>query len=99
MGESLIDSILSHDSGDVPSDTNDSDNEMHITSSSSHPTSPREEIRLLEEGKKCKICKIQQIGIVFLPCGHLASCVQCGKTAKFCPICKVAISQTVRVFP
>jgi len=99
--ESLIDSILSY-GDDVPSDTNDSDNEMDASLSqepSSMVTSPRDEIRLLEEGKKCKICKDAQIGIVFLPCGHLASCVECAKSAKYCPICKVAISQTVRVFP
>ena len=95
--ESLIDSILSYDE-EVPS-SDEEENMESSQESSSSVTSPRDEIRMLEEGKKCKICKDKPIGIVFLPCGHLASCVDCAKTVKLCPICKTAISQTVRVFP
>lgn len=57
-----------------------------------------EENRLLKEARLCKICMDNEVGIVFLPCGHLASCVNCAPNMQDCPVCRSAIKATVRTF-
>lgn len=57
-----------------------------------------EENRLLKEARLCKICMDNEVGIVFLPCGHLASCVNCAPNLQDCPVCRTAIKATVRTF-
>lgn len=57
-----------------------------------------EENRLLKEARLCKICMDSEVGIVFLPCGHLASCVNCAPNLQDCPVCRSAIKATVRTF-
>lgn len=36
---------------------------------------PTDERRL--KNVECKICMVEEVGVVFLPCGHLLSCVMC----------------------
>lgn len=43
----------------------------------------------------CKICLDRQFTVVFLPCGHLVSCVECSEQVSHCPICRVYIRGTV----
>lgn len=57
-----------------------------------------EENRLLKEARLCKICMDAEVGIVFLPCGHLATCVNCAPNLEDCPVCRSAIKATVRTF-
>lgn len=57
-----------------------------------------EENRLLREARLCKICMDNEIGIVFLPCGHLTTCVKCAPSLKDCPVCRTIIKATVRTF-
>ncbi|XP_018331076.1 death-associated inhibitor of apoptosis 2 [Agrilus planipennis] len=57
-----------------------------------------EENRLLKEARLCKICMDFEVGIVFLPCGHLTTCVNCAPNLKNCPVCRSAIKATVRTF-
>ena len=46
----------------------------------------------------CKICRDKFIGVVFLPCGHLAACTTCGASIATCPICRESIKSVVRTF-
>ncbi|UJR29255.1 hypothetical protein I4U23_010469 [Adineta vaga] len=46
----------------------------------------------------CKICMDATIDCVFLDCGHLCTCVQCGKRLSECPLCRSYIIRVVRVF-
>ncbi|CAF1102239.1 unnamed protein product [Adineta steineri] len=46
----------------------------------------------------CKICMDATIDCVFLDCGHLCTCVQCGKKLSECPLCRCFIIRVVRVF-
>lgn len=62
------------------------------------PRSLEEENRLLKEATLCKICMDEEVGIVFLPCGHLATCVNCAPNLEDCPLCRSAIKATVRTF-
>lgn len=57
-----------------------------------------EENRQLKEATLCKICMDKEMGIVFLPCGHLATCVNCAPNLQDCPVCRSAIKATVRTF-
>lgn len=57
-----------------------------------------EENRILKEARLCKICMDGEVGIVFLPCGHLATCVNCAPNLEDCPVCRSSIKATVRTF-
>lgn len=61
-------------------------------------TSLEEENRKLREARLCKICMDREVAIVFLPCGHLASCVYCAISLTYCPMCRQEIKATVRTF-
>jgi baculoviral IAP repeat-containing protein 2/3 len=37
---------------------------------------------------ECKICMDEEVGVVFLPCGHLLSCVMCAPAITNCPLCR-----------
>ena len=46
----------------------------------------------------CKICWSNQVGVVFLPCGHLISCVNCSPKLKDCPFCRQFIKGKIKTF-
>ncbi|CAO1316390.1 unnamed protein product [Diamesa hyperborea] len=46
----------------------------------------------------CKICMDAPIECVFLECGHMATCTNCGKVLNECPICRQYIIRCVRFF-
>ncbi|CAL1528937.1 unnamed protein product [Lymnaea stagnalis] len=52
----------------------------------------------LRQQTLCKICLDKEVQIVFLPCGHLVTCVECSLPLKDCPICRRLIKGTVRAF-
>ena len=52
----------------------------------------------LKDQKLCKICMDRELSITFLPCAHLASCEECSKSLFECPICRMPIQDTVKVF-
>lgn len=57
-----------------------------------------EEVRRLKEARLCKICMDEEVGVVFLPCGHLVTCVNCAPSLHDCPMCRQLIKATVRTF-
>ncbi|XP_070170336.1 death-associated inhibitor of apoptosis 2 isoform X2 [Polyergus mexicanus] len=58
----------------------------------------REENRKLKEARLCKICMDNELAIVFLPCGHLATCENCIPALTTCPLCRLKIRAYVRIF-
>lgn len=46
----------------------------------------------------CKICMDAPINCVILECGHMATCINCGKVLSECPICRQYIVRVVRSF-
>ncbi|XP_050447705.1 E3 ubiquitin-protein ligase XIAP-like isoform X2 [Cataglyphis hispanica] len=58
----------------------------------------REETRKLKEARLCKICMDNELAIVFLPCGHLATCDNCTPALTTCPLCRLKIRAYVRIF-
>lgn len=57
---------------------------------------PTDERRL--KNVECKICMAEEVGVVFLPCGHLLSCVMCAPAMVTCPLCRQQIRGRVRTF-
>lgn len=68
----------------------------------SAPGSPKDDLESenarLKEQRTCKICMDGEVGVVFLPCGHLCSCVLCAPSLRDCPVCRTNIQGTVRTF-
>ncbi|KAK5645566.1 hypothetical protein RI129_006866 [Pyrocoelia pectoralis] len=46
----------------------------------------------------CKICMDAPLDCVLLECGHVATCIQCGKQLAECPICRQFVTRVVRTF-
>ncbi|KAF2883848.1 hypothetical protein ILUMI_22317 [Ignelater luminosus] len=46
----------------------------------------------------CKICMDAPLDCVILECGHMATCVNCGKRLAECPICRQYVTRVVRTF-
>ncbi|XP_070190190.1 baculoviral IAP repeat-containing protein 7-A-like [Littorina saxatilis] len=52
----------------------------------------------LKARQKCKLCKEAKVGMIFLPCGHILACTQCGSKTKNCTHCGEFIRATANVF-
>ncbi|XP_052871304.1 baculoviral IAP repeat-containing protein 7-B-like, partial [Anopheles cruzii] len=50
----------------------------------------------LKDERECKICMSEEVRVVFTPCGHLVSCVQCALVMLSCPMCRAKIKGRVR---
>ena len=72
------------------------------TTANAAPGSPQSDLESenarLKEQRTCKICMDNEVGVVFLPCGHLCSCVLCAPSLTDCPVCRAYIQDTVRTF-
>lgn len=44
----------------------------------------------------CKICLVAELTILFYPCCHLMSCVDCCLKISHCPVCREVIVDTIR---
>ncbi|XP_050067514.1 death-associated inhibitor of apoptosis 2-like [Anopheles maculipalpis] len=58
----------------------------------------KEENNRLKEERECKICLTREVGVVFCPCGHLVSCVQCAPAIYNCPVCRALITGRIRTY-
>lgn len=57
------------------------------------------EAELDEDRRACAICLDEtktRVGC-FLPCGHCASCMECGITCKVCPFCHVKVENFLHI--
>ncbi|XP_063713550.1 E3 ubiquitin-protein ligase rififylin-like [Symsagittifera roscoffensis] len=52
----------------------------------------------ISEDDTCKICMDAPINCVLLECGHMVSCVTCGKQLAECPICRQYVVRAVHTF-
>ena len=52
----------------------------------------------LPQDSRCTICFENPINCVFLECGHLVACTECGKKMADCPMCRRPIKRCVHVF-
>lgn len=47
---------------------------------------------------KCVICLDNDIGCLYLNCGHMVTCKSCGASVDNCPLCRINITYVVRGF-
>lgn len=53
-----------------------------------------------DRSTECKICFDNNAEVVFLPCGHYLSCLQCSTSLKStCPYCRKKFDAAVRIYP
>lgn len=71
----------------------DSKNKKEEPSTASGGASKR-----IDETDLCKICMESLIDCVLLDCGHMCSCIKCGKQLGECPICRQYVVKVIRVF-
>ena len=47
---------------------------------------------------KCKVCLVEEVQVLFLPCRHLVTCEKCAHRLHQCPMCRKNIQDTIMVF-
>ena len=47
---------------------------------------------------ECKVCLVEEVQVLFLPCRHLVTCEKCANRLGQCPLCRENIQDTIRVF-
>ena len=47
---------------------------------------------------KCKVCFVEEVQVLFLPCRHLVTCEKCAHRLHQCPMCRKNIQDTIMVF-
>lgn len=48
--------------------------------------------------QECRICMEREINCVLLECGHMLTCVTCGRKLNECPVCRQNVTRCVRTF-
>lgn len=51
----------------------------------------------LKRPEICKICLDEDVGVLFVPCGHLVTCFTCSPSVQACPVCRQQIQGRVRI--
>ena len=79
-------------------------NKIDITSSKTEIMVIDDKNVLIEENERlkserlCVICLNKDKNVLFLPCAHLAACLDCSFNLQNCPICRSKIQATVRTY-
>lgn len=47
---------------------------------------------------ECVVCMEMEAQAIFLPCGHVCCCTNCGDALQTCPLCRRDISQRIRIY-
>ena len=58
----------------------------------------KKDLEKLNELKQCKVCMERDACIVFIPCGHLISCMECSPGLHNCAICRIPVKSTIRTY-
>nr|XP_002127578.1 baculoviral IAP repeat-containing protein 3 [Ciona intestinalis] len=92
-----------HEHPDVS--VHESQDETHETSVAHEENHEEEErriqaeLRRLRDEKRCKVCLDRDAEMVFVPCGHLCTCMQCTQSLRQCPVCRMRITKAYRTYP
>ncbi|XP_060561983.1 uncharacterized protein LOC132721662 isoform X2 [Ruditapes philippinarum] len=73
---------------------------------SEYLTPETNQLEMLEETKEggaaqedelvCKICYMEEISVVFLPCSHMLACESCSKLLERCAVCRAVIKAMLK---
>lgn len=50
------------------------------------------------EYRKCRLCYIEDMNCVLLPCKHLFNCEKCASLISCCPICRGKIETSLKIY-
>jgi exonuclease VII small subunit len=48
--------------------------------------------------RKCAMCLNKDKKVIFMPCAHLVSCLECSMPLDVCPVCLVQVQSKIKVF-
>lgn len=60
-----------------------------------------EYMKKLKQKFQTELCVIDFVNMrdsVFIPCGHIVTCFECGKSLKNCPICRASIEKCMKTY-
>lgn len=88
------------------SPTSSDEEESKCSYSEKSSTSDRQQIiekdlaeyKKLKDEKSCKICFLDEVSVVFVPCGHLVTCPKCSLSVTTCPICREKIQSRLKTY-
>lgn len=46
----------------------------------------------------CKVCYNERLEVLFIPCGHIATCISCSVTVNCCALCRKPFYFCLRIF-
>lgn len=52
----------------------------------------------VESDYLCKVCMDAPVDCVLLECGHMLTCVKCGRQLSECPVCRQYVTRVVHAF-
>lgn len=78
--------------------TANGENASSTTSSNGMSKAEESEEKVLDDATICKICYNEELGVVFVPCGHIVSCVKCAPSLTTCAVCRKKIEYYVRAY-
>jgi gas vesicle protein len=58
----------------------------------------RKEQEYLKASMMCVLCKVKQIEVTLLPCGHFVLCAACSENCNICPVCNTRAIAEVKTF-
>jgi len=74
------------------------DTEVRLEQEREMRKASEEKLRVAEERLLCVICQAQEVGSVFLPCGHFCCCTNCEDMIQKCPMCRAPIQGKMKAF-
>lgn len=89
---SAMSSVVNNEEGESTPSTSSTTVPESLVGNSSLISSPSSDDNISRmKNVECKICMSEEVGVVFLPCGHLMSCVMCAPAISMCPLCRQPI--------
>lgn len=77
---------------------NERNDEESSAESSSSGIGSRSSSRGSSDVLLCKICYTEEVGAVFLPCGHMMACIKCALSLSTCAVCRKPVTAFFRAF-
>ncbi|XP_047355433.1 baculoviral IAP repeat-containing protein 8-like isoform X1 [Vespa velutina] len=78
------------------SEENGTDNLNSRSSSSKENFQGAKAHKSIDDARLCKICYDAELGVVFLPCRHMVTCVKCAPAMTTCAVCRQPVTLTLR---
>ena len=95
----MVDALLLHENDDTnqnkEQEVQNNAEQQPKTNRVEPASSGQTELEQLVEPRKCKVCHKEDACMVFVPCGHLVCCVECGNKVSRYPVCQFFIKKRI----